>query len=64
MPKHTCDYRQDLDIELIQTGGDRFTVRYFKQIETGLDYVTAAHRYGECVFHALACDGKLDNEED
>ena len=59
----TCDYRADLDIELIQTGVDRFTVRYFKQITSGLNYGEAAMEYGYCIMHALACEGKIDNRD-
>lgn len=58
-----CDYRSDLafPVALLQTGVDRFTVQYGLQIKTGLNYARAAAEYGECVMHALACDGRLDN---
>lgn len=50
-------------VKVEQTGVDRFTVTYGLQIRRGLNYTQAAHEFGECVFHALACDGLLDNRE-
>lgn len=47
-------------IALDQTGRDKFTVTYGKQVRAGLDYAQAAHEFGLCVMHALACDGLLD----
>ncbi len=63
--KRVCDHRTDLafPIKLVQTGVDKFTVQYGKQVRKGLDYSQAAAEYGACVMHALACDGKLDNRE-
>lgn len=59
----TCIKHTDLafPITVEQSGPDRFTVTYGIQVKAGLDYAQAAAWYGECVFHALACDGKLDN---
>lgn len=51
----------DFSVKLFQNGKDKFTVQYGLQSEGGLNYASAAHRYGECVFHSLACAGKLDN---
>ena len=48
-------------IELSQRGPDDFCVIYGKQVKATLTYAEAAHEFGECLFHALACDGKLDN---
>jgi hypothetical protein len=48
-------------VKVIQTGVDRFTVSYGLQVKTGLNYEHAAREFGECVFHALACDGLIDN---
>jgi hypothetical protein len=50
-------------IQLLQAGPDDFTVIYGKQVRTGLTYARAASEYGEAIFHALACDGKLDNSK-
>lgn len=63
MSKHLCHEVTDADCEvrLYQTGIDRFTVQYGKQVKTGLDYEKACHEYGQCIFHSLACAGKLDN---
>jgi hypothetical protein len=53
-------YSQD-DIHLIQKGRDNFTVIYFLQVKTDLDYSQAAKELGACIMHNAACDGKLDN---
>ena len=50
-------------VRLEQTGKDSFTVIYGKQVKRHLSYSDAAHEFGLCLFHALACDGKLDNAE-
>lgn len=52
-----------MPITLTQTGKDRFTVTYWKQIHRGLTYDKAALDLGACIMHALACGGKLDNRE-
>lgn len=59
--RYTCLKLDEFDIELTQTGFDRFEVRYFKQIKGGLNYSQAASEFGGCVMHALACDGRLEN---
>ncbi len=61
--KRTCILLVKQDVELIQTGFDRFTVRYFKQVKPGLTYAAAAKEFGRCVMHALACEGNLDNRD-
>lgn len=38
---------------------DRYRVVYFKQVDTDLDYPTAARKLGEALMHACACDGRL-----
>jgi hypothetical protein len=58
-----CHQLQDLSVKLEQTGKDKFTVTYGKQIKHGLNYSQAAVEYGCVIMHALACDGKLDNRE-
>lgn len=50
-------------VKVEQNGVDRFTVTYGMQVKKNLNYVQAAHEFGECVFHALACDSLLDNSE-
>lgn len=40
-----------------------YSVQYGQQIKTGLDYTAAAHEFGLCLFHGLACSGKLNNEQ-
>lgn len=51
------------DITLTQQGRDRFTVQYGAQVKKDMDYVAAAHELGACIFHALACEGNLDNRK-
>lgn len=65
MSKSTCISLPSLafPVTVDQTGKNRFTVTYGKQVTGGLDYGKAAREFGLCVFHALACDGKLDNSE-
>lgn len=48
-------------IQLWQEGKDNFKVIYGKQVKANLTYARAAAEYGECIMHALACDGVLDN---
>jgi hypothetical protein len=59
----TCYHNTDLDVQLTQTGIDRFTVRYGKQVKTALTYSQAAAELGACIMHSLACNEKLDNRE-
>lgn len=65
MTTRICHEVTDLDspVQLAQTGIDRFTVTYGKQIKTGLTYNEAASEYGACIMHSAACAGKLDNRE-
>lgn len=49
------------DVELIQTGFNRFTVVYGQQVQEKLNYGEAAKELGECIMHALACAGRIDN---
>lgn len=39
---------------------ERYTVVYGQAVKTGLDYKDAAAELGECIFHALQCEGELD----
>ena len=48
-------------IRLIQSGLDRFSVVYGAQCRDNLTYADAAHELGGCIFHALACEGAIDN---
>jgi hypothetical protein len=44
--------------------GKLFRVTYGKQVKDKLTYTEGAREFGLCLFHALACDGLLDNEGD
>ena len=53
----------ELDIKLEQMGGRNklLVVTYGAQVSVPLPYSRAANEFGLCVFHALACASKLDN---
>jgi hypothetical protein len=48
------------NITLHQTGVDRFLVTYGVEKHEG-NYEFAARELGECIMHALACEGLLDS---
>lgn len=52
-----------LKIKLRQTTRGLFVVTYGKQTKADLSYGAAAHYFGECLFHALTCDGKIETED-
>lgn len=52
----------DYPIRLVQVNSDCFDVVYGLDVNKGLNYQQAATALGECIMHALACEGKLDNE--
>lgn len=60
---NTCIELTDLafPIKVEQYANARFKVTYGKQVSDRLTYERACAEFGACVFHALACDGKLDN---
>lgn len=62
MKKQTV-FTLDLEfpIELAQTGKDRFTVTYGKQVTARLCYASAARELGNVIMHALACQGKIQD---
>ena len=41
----------------------RFTVTYGAEVTPNLTYSRAAKELGECIFHHLACEGLLDNQD-
>lgn len=41
--------------------GSNYAVSYGKQFNCHLTYEEAAKELGECILHALACEGKLDD---
>ncbi len=51
-----------IKIEQHETKSALFRVSYGQDVIDNLTYKTAALEYGLFVFHALACDGLLDNE--
>ena len=51
----------DYPVRLVQTGFDRFTVEYGKQVKRTMSYAEAGAEFGLCCMHSAACAGKLDN---
>ena len=58
----TDEFGYALLIKLHQQGKNKFTVTYGKQIDANLSYADAASKLGEALMHALACEGKLNND--
>lgn len=48
-------------IRLYQTGPD-FAVQYGQQLDHSLSYEEAAAKLGQAMMHALACEGRLNND--
>ena len=42
----------------VERGERTYRVKYGAHVVSRLSYVEAAHELGECIFHALACEGK------
>jgi hypothetical protein len=60
--KRTCfEIEVEFPIKLMQTGVDKFTVIYGKQVSENLNYAGAASELGASIMHGLSCQGKLDN---
>ena len=56
------DAENQLSIVQTKAGGrdkGRFTVIYGDYTKTGLNWMEAAHEYGECLFHSLEGESKL-----
>lgn len=53
-----------VDIKIEQHGGRKKLLRvtYGEQVSDNLTYSRAATEFGLWFFHALACEGKLNNE--
>jgi roadblock/LC7 domain-containing protein len=47
-------------IQLRKRSANSFTVVYGKQVKPLLSYADAAKELGQCIMHALACEGRLD----
>lgn len=39
-----------------------YRVTYGQQVVNNLTYKEAAHELGECIFHALGCEGLMEDE--
>ena len=62
MQEKIIDQRDDYKLILSQTGIDEYRVSYGLDVRGGLSWLEAAHQYGECLFHALRCDSKLEEQ--
>lgn len=51
----------DFPVKLELSAKGEYRVTYGAQVKVTKCYTTAAAEYGYCVFHSLACAGKLDN---
>ena len=49
-------------IQVIQHAPNSFTVKYGKQVDSRVDYRTAARHLGESIMHSLACQGLIREE--
>ena len=47
-------------ITVYRTGMSNYTVQYGNQQTHNLNLGEASKELGQCIFHALQCDGKLD----
>ena len=44
-----------------QAASRSFSVQYGKQLTSDLSYEEAAKELGYCIFHALACESKIED---
>lgn len=54
----------DYEVKLEQHSDHSFRVSYGGQVSDNLNYIVATKVYGECVFHSLACVGKIEVDEE
>lgn len=54
----------DCLVILEQRTNKKFRVTYGGCVYDQLSYADAYKEFGSCVFHSLACAGKLDNQEE
>lgn len=47
----------------VERGERAYNVKYGAHVARRLAYEEAAHELGECIFHALACEGKTLEDE-
>jgi hypothetical protein len=48
-------------IEVVQHGRDNFSIQYGQQVKSGMTLAEASSELGGCIFHAVSCEGGLDN---
>lgn len=59
---HTVEIPDSYSVVLKQNNVGRFMVVYGGTVYSDLNYQQAAQEFGECVFHALACAGKIETD--
>ncbi len=61
-----CAYESDevsgVPIRLYQMDPDNYAVQYGKQLDHSLSYEEAVAKLGQAMMHALACEGRLNND--
>lgn len=60
---HTETVENQYPVALYQRSNGNYRVTYGAEVNDNLDYIKAAEHYGYCLFHALACAGKLEQGE-
>lgn len=53
-------FREAHSVTLFQDGPTNFRVQYGEHTRRGLGVMQAAHELGECILHALTCEGRID----
>ena len=49
-------------VRLYQSGTGEFSILYGSELHDGLSYEEAAREFGLCLFHALTCVGRIEND--
>ena len=49
-------------VRLYQSETGKFSVLYGSELHEDLEYGEAARQFGLCLFHALTCVGRIDND--
>lgn len=62
-PLVTVEVPHQYPVQIFRTLRDEYAVRYGLQLKSGLSREEAAKEFGQCIFHALACNGLLDGDE-
>lgn len=58
----TDSHAYPIKVEQSESKAGLFRVTYGLQVKSNLTYAQAAKEFGKCMFHALACEGRLNND--